>query len=117
MSTQDVRVVPEADLDRRKFKLRISIDGPASETAPAVAVVRQTSSGRFERRSIGLNRNGVGSTVLPFNRRQTKRVWLVVSNASTRFDCRGNDYTYSCSGRPRDDGRKFTVTFKVITRS
>jgi hypothetical protein len=117
MSTQDVRVVPEANLDRRKFKLRISVDGPASETAPAAAIVRQTRSGRFERMPLGLNRDGVGSQVVPFNDRQTKRVWLVVSNASTRFDCRGDDFTYSCSGTPRDDRRKFTVTFKVITRS
>jgi hypothetical protein len=117
MSTLDIRVVPETNLDRRKFKLRISIDGPVSETAPAVAVVRQTSSGKFERRSIGLNRDGVGATVVPFNRRQTKRVWVAVSNASTRFDCRGDDFTYSCSGTPRDDQRKFVVRFKVITRS
>jgi hypothetical protein len=116
MSTQDVRVAPEADLDRKRFKLRITVDGPVSETAPAAAIVRQTSSGGFARRSVRLNRDGVGSAVVPFNRRQTKRVWLVVSNASTRFDCRGDDFTYSCSGTPRDDGRRFAVTLKVISR-
>ncbi len=117
MSTQDVRVTPEANLDRRRFKLRITIDGPASETAPAAAIVRQQRSGGFERLSLRLNRSGAGSAVVPFNRRQTTHVWLVVSNASTRFDCRGGDFTYSCSGTPRDDNRKFKVTLKVITRS
>ncbi len=116
MSTQDVRIIPEANLDQRRFKLRITIDGPASRTAPAVAVVRQQRSGGFDRRSVRLNRDGVGSTVVPFNRRQTKRVWLVVSNASTRFDCRGNDVTYSCSGTPLDDNRRFKVRFRVISR-
>jgi hypothetical protein len=117
MSTQDVRITPEASLDRRKFKLRINVDGPASQTAPAAAIVRQKRSGGFERLSIRLSSTGAGSTVVPFNQRQTKRVWLVVSNASTRFDCDGNDFTYSCSGTPRDDARKFQVSFRVITRS
>ena len=117
MSTQDVRVTPEANLDRRRFELRITIDGPASETAPAAAIVRQQRSGGFERLSLRLNRSGAGSAVVPFNRRQTTHVWLVVSNASTRFDCRGGDFTYSCSGTPRDDNRRFKVTLKVITRS
>ena len=117
MSTQDVRITPEADLDRRKFRLRITVDGPASQTAPAAAIVRQKPSGGFERLSIRLDSGGAGTKVVPFNHRQTKRVWLVVSNASTRFDCSGNDFTYSCSGTPRDDDRKFKVTFTVITRS
>ena len=116
MSTQDVRISPEASLDQRTFKLRITIDGPTSQSAPAAAVVRQLRSGDFERRVVRLDADGAGSTVVPFNRHQTRQVWLVVSNASTRFDCRGNDVTYSCSGTPRDDNRKFTVTFTVISR-
>ena len=79
-------------------------------------VVWQQRSGKVRNVPVRLNRRGKGSHVVPFNRRQTQRIWLVLSNASTRFDCRGNDVTYSCSGTPRDDRRAFTVSLRVIAR-
>jgi hypothetical protein len=79
-------------------------------------LVRQQRSGALRTQLIRLSATGKGSTVVPFNRLQTQRVWLVLSNASTRFDCRGNNHTYSCSGTPRDDARAFSVSLRVITR-
>lgn len=116
MSTQNIRVTPRSNLDERRFKLRVRIDGPARKTAPMVTLVLQRRSGMLVDLPVRLNRRGQGSEVVPFNRRQTQRVWVVVSNASTRFDCRGNDVTYSCSGTPRDQNRRFHVGLRVITR-
>ena len=116
MSTQDVVVTPRRSLDKRKYKLRVGIDGPARTSSPMATLVWQQRSGTVKKVPVQLDRRGQGSRVVPFNRRQTRRVWIVVSNASTRFDCRGSDVTYSCSGTPRDDGRAFTVSLRVITR-
>ncbi|MGH3347850.1 MAG: MXAN_6640 family putative metalloprotease, partial [Nocardioides sp.] len=116
MSTHDIRVTPKEELDARRFKLRVRVDGPVRRSDPMAMLVIQQHSGDIKKRPVALNRRGKGSEVVAFNRRQTRRVWLVVSNASTRFDCRGNDTTYSCSGTPRDDGRAFAVSLRVISR-
>ncbi|HEX6148286.1 MXAN_6640 family putative metalloprotease [Nocardioides sp.] len=116
LSSHDIRVTPEKSLGKRKFKLRVRIDGPARRTDPMATVVWQQRSGKITKLPVRLNKRGKGSKVVPFNRRQTRRVWLVLSNASTRFDCRGNDVTYSCSGTPRDDNRAFRLRLRVVTR-
>lgn len=114
MSTHDIRVTPKQNLDEPVFKLRIRINGPARKSAPTATVVWQKSSGKITKLPVRLNERGIGAKVVPFNRIQTKQVWLVLSNASTRFDCRGNNHTYSCSGTPRDQNRKFAVNLRVI---
>jgi hypothetical protein len=109
------RVTPKKSLSKKRWKLRVTIDGPPRRTAPAAAVVWQKKSGAVERRLVRLNKQGKGRTVVPFNRRQTKRVFVVLANASTRFDCRGAyDVGYSCGGSARDDGRRFTLTMRVF---
>jgi hypothetical protein len=117
MSTQNIQVTPKEGLDEQRFKLRVRIDGPLGETSPMAALVWQQSSGDVKTLPIPLNPEGIGSKVVPFNRRQTQRVWLVLSSASTRFDnCGGKNHTYSCSGTPRDDDLPFAVDLRVISR-
>ncbi|QZY30141.1 MXAN_6640 family putative metalloprotease [Nocardioides coralli] len=111
------RVRPARTLDDRRWQLRVRVDGPARKTGPRATVVRRTASGALRRTSVALDGNGDGVVTVPFNRRQTSRVWVVVANTSTRFDCRGKYVTgYSCGGRSRDDDRRYAVTFRT-TRS
>lgn len=79
------------------------------------AVVWQKKSGKVKRMLVKLDRRGNGSTTVPFNRRQTERIYVVAVNASTRFNCGAGDFTYSCKGTPRDDGAPFKLAFKVVT--
>jgi len=117
LSTQNTRVTPKKGLDERRFRLQVRIDGPSEATSPMATVVWQQPSGQVERLPVRLNAEGVGSRVVPFNRLQTTTLWLVLSNASTRFDdCGGEDHTYSCSGTPRDENLPFTVRLRVVTR-
>jgi hypothetical protein len=51
---------------------------------------------------------------VPFNRKQTQRVFVVAVNASTRYRCGAADFTYSCKGDPLDDDRAFDLRFKVV---
>ena len=79
------------------------------------AVVWEKKSGKVERMLVKLNRKGNGSTTVPFNRQQTERIYVVAVNASTRYNCRAGDFTYSCKGTPRDDQAPFKLAFRVIT--
>lgn len=115
MATNDFRLTPKKELTRKKFKLRVKIDGPRRRTSPMAAVVWQKPSGELKRMLVTLNRKGNGSRTVPFNRKQTKRIYVVAVNASTRFDCGAGDFTYSCKGRPRDDGVAFKLAFQVVT--
>jgi hypothetical protein len=115
MSTHDVRVTPKKGLDKKKYKLRVTVDGPGAAADPMATVVLQRPSGTISYLPVALNDQGEGARVVPFNRRQTARVWLVLSNASTRFKDCGEKYTYSCGGTPIDDQRRFGVKLRVVT--
>ncbi len=108
------KLTPKQNLSSRKFKLKVRIDGPKGKTSPMAAVVWQKKSGKLTRMLVKLNRNGIGSRTVPFNRRQTQRIHVVAVNASTRFDCGSGDFTYSCKGTPKDDDKAYKMKFTVV---
>ena len=115
MATNDFKLTPKKELRKKKYKLRVRIDGPKRRTDPMAAVVWQKKSGNVKRMLVKLNRKGNGARKVPFNRKQTKHIFIVVANASTRFNCGAGDFTYSCRGTPEDNDRAFTLQFKVVT--
>ena len=117
LAARDFRLTPRRSLAERRWRLRVSVDGPARRTSPTAAVVWHRRSGEVKRMLVQLDRRGNGQRVVPFNRRQTRRVYVVVANASTRFRC-GGEYVvgYSCGGTPRDDSRRFEVSMRVVSR-
>ena len=104
---------PAAGLDRRVWQMRVTVDGPARETGPVAGVVRVSPSGGVTRTRLRLDAEGRGTVTVPFNRRQTRSLYVVVGNASTRFLCR-QDTTYSCQGTSRDDGRRYQLDLEVL---
>jgi hypothetical protein len=105
---------PGATLDTKLWRLRVRVDGPDRTTGPRATVVRLTTSGGIRRTEVKLNKRGNGTLTVPFNAEQTSRVWVVVANTSTRFDCRGRYVVgYSCGGRSRDDRRTYAVVFRT----
>lgn len=116
MAAKDFRLTPKKTLRKRKWRLRVGIDGPTRRTSPMATLVWVKKSGDVKRIPVRLNRNGNGKRTVPFNRRQTRRIYTVLANVSTRFDCGAGDYTYSCRGTPRDDGKRFAVSFRVFSK-
>ena len=114
MSSNDFVLTPKKKLKRKSFKLKVKVDGPRKRTSPMLAVVRLAKSGKVSRRLVKLNRKSRGAVKVPFNRKQTKRIYVVAVNASTRFNCGAGDFTYSCKGSPKDDGLAFKLTFRVV---
>jgi hypothetical protein len=114
LAANDFRLTPKAGLDRRRYRLRVSVDGPAAKSSPAATVVVLRRSGAVKRIPVRLGEEGRGTTTVPFNRKQTQRVFVVAVNASTRYRCGAADFTYSCKGDPLDDDRAFDLRFKVV---
>ena len=61
MATNDFKVTPKKELRKKKFKLRVRIDGPKRRTDPMAAVVWQKKSGKVKRMLVKLNRKGNGA--------------------------------------------------------
>jgi len=114
LAANDFRLTPRKGLDRRKYQLRVAVDGPAERSSPAATVLLVKKSGAMKRIPVRLGARGRGRTTVPFNRVQTRRVVVVAVNASTRYRCGAGDFTYSCKGRPLDDDRAFSFRFRVV---
>ena len=111
-----IRLHPKADLDTRDWQLQVSVDGPPLKTSPEATIVWQRDSGKVVTVPVVLNNGGRGQALVPFNRPQVHKLYVVLANASTRYDCSGSDPTYSCGGTPLDDGSGFQVDLAVLPR-
>jgi hypothetical protein len=116
LAANDFRLTPKGELDGRRFRLKVGVDGPAAETSPRMMLVRLTPGGDLVRTEVRLGKAGDGSATVPFNTRQTERLFAVAVNASTRFDCGGHGARFSCRGKPLDDRKLFRLRFKVVAR-
>ena len=104
---------PGADLKDRRWVLRVVVDGPARETAPAVVVSVQRKKS-VSRTTMPLGKSGKGSLRVPFSAGSIRKVTVTVINGSTRYRCyrasQDDNPQFSCLGKPRDDDRQFAVT-------
>lgn len=116
MANLPLRARPATSLGARAWHLRVRIDGPRRVTDPATTIVVQRRNGDVDHVTMHLGRRGRAHEVVPFSYRKVTQVYVVMTNASTRFDCSGSDPTYSCSGTPLDDGKRFAVSLRTIKR-
>ncbi|HVL64119.1 MAG TPA: MXAN_6640 family putative metalloprotease [Actinomycetota bacterium] len=100
-------------------RLRISVAGPPRRAGTHAAAVIFRRGGGIHVRHIRLDRRGDGALGVPFARSSIKRVVLVLSNGSTRFDgatCYSAVTTFSCGGaRPLDENRIFSFRSRLRT--
>ena len=83
----------------------------------AVTLVVLDSSGGRQEIPVKLDRDGVGRRTVPFGRNQVDKVYVVLTNASTRSTCWNSDDTYACSGSPKDEQKKFTLDLAVVEKA
>jgi hypothetical protein len=91
-------------------KLHLRVDLPGAATNAAASVVIYPKGGPPRVGTVSLGTNGIGSRAIDFGRAEVRKVDLVLSNGSLRFDCRPKDFPetfYSCGGFPLDDFRAF----------
>lgn len=107
LAAQDLIIRPPADGTPRR--LRLTVHGPRHRVRVMVTVRR--SDGTTRSRRIILKR-GVGVTETAFSPTLVSSVVVSLVNASSRYVCdRGT--LMSCSGKPRDDGMRFSVDVQV----
>lgn len=86
-------------------RLNLLVDAPPSSTGPQATAMVFFKSGAVRQIVIRLNSAGNASKQVPFGG-TVKHVVLVLTNASTRYNCWFGTI-YSCQGRPRDDNALF----------
>ena len=118
LATTTVQVKPGAAFKGQH--LRIAVDLPRTSTGVAAVVTRYDDRGRSRTKLVRLSKAGNGRAVVPFDARTTTRIDVTLSNAGTRYRCwygsvtsHGTPVTYSCSGRPQDDG--VAMSYRVST--
>ena len=90
------------------------VDGPAGSTSPVATVRVFKESGRIKAKPVDLDSAGRGTREIAFSSRAVRRITLTLGNASTRYDCWHQELTYSCQGRARDDGGRFTYRARLV---
>ncbi|HXV58730.1 MAG TPA: MXAN_6640 family putative metalloprotease [Gaiellaceae bacterium] len=97
-------------------RLRVRIDLPRRGARAALIVL--FADGSKTVRVLSRNEKGFVRRGSRFGRNEVKRVDLVLANGSTRTRCwrKPTPPTYSCLGRPRDDGQAYAIRAKLVRR-
>jgi hypothetical protein len=85
---------------RPTAKLRVAVDGPALSTKPAAKIIVVSTSG-YRVHTLSLNSSGNAARSVSFNPGVVKRVDVVLTNASRRYNlrtCWTGRTSYSCGG-------------------
>ncbi|MGH3061279.1 MAG: hypothetical protein ACRDNA_07700, partial [Gaiellaceae bacterium] len=95
-------------------RLRLALQLPRYGARATVVVVNR--NGTMTHKRLNQSASGRISWGAPFGRRQVARVHLVLSNGSVRTSCWRSvgPPSYSCLGRPLDDGRVFRFTAQLV---
>ena len=115
LASRNVVVRPDAGLRDRRWRLRITVDGPGRRTAPAVVAVSRTRHG-LEHTVVPLDADGDGQALVGFSARRVSWVKVVAVNASTRYSC-WHETSWACQGRARDDDRSFGLRVTAVPPS
>ncbi|NPC96110.1 MXAN_6640 family putative metalloprotease [Nocardioides sp. zg-DK7169] len=117
LSAQHYVVKPAKSLKGKKWKLRVTVNGPNRASAPGAYLHVNRKKGGAGK-AISLNRKGKGGTTIAFNKRAVRSVTITLSNGSTRYRCHKQPATattiYSCRGKPRDQSQAFRLTLKTL---
>jgi hypothetical protein len=114
MASRNWLVRPGDELQGRRWRLQVTIDGPARKAAPAAYLVVKRKNG-LQRFPVGLSRKGKGSTTISFDARKVSWAKVVLVNASTRFSC-WHRTSWSCQGRALDNNVRFTLDVAAVRK-
>ncbi|MGH2738922.1 MAG: MXAN_6640 family putative metalloprotease [Actinomycetota bacterium] len=98
---------------RRRAALDINLDAPPLNRGPAAKVILHLQSGRLRVIPLALDSHGDATTRVQFGRSSVYQVILVLTNASTRFNC-WKGTLYSCQGKPTDERLPFRFQVRLV---
>jgi hypothetical protein len=95
-------------------RLRVAVDLPSRTQGPKATLIVVQASGALRVVPVTLNARGDGSATVAFGRGKVTAVVVVLSNASTRYRNCFVGLPFACGGEPRDDGRAYRYTARVL---
>jgi hypothetical protein len=95
------------------MRIRVRVDLPNLSTGSMAKVLVRYVGGTYKLRPIPLDATGKGSVAAQLGRGVVKEADLILTNASTRFQC-WEGTNYSCTGRGLDDGRTYAFRVNVL---
>jgi hypothetical protein len=98
---------------RGHWRLRITVDMPATYRGSRAQVLIRRTNGHLAVYPIRLKSSGSGTRVVGFDRRRVVAVDLQLVDASSRYHCGRNTYL-ACAGIPLDDSLRTTYRAEVV---
>lgn len=109
LASQNVRLIPDATMKHKKWKVRIRIDGPNRAAGPGAYLLLRQPGGKLFGKAIKLNKLGDGSMVVTFSTRTVANLTVTMANTSTKMKC-WQSTTFACQGIAKQDDKPFTLT-------
>lgn len=114
LASATTRFVPQK-LRNNAFRLRIRVDLADKVTDPMAVVSTYRRKGAVKTKLVKLDKRGNGGYRTPFSTKRVRAVEVTLVNASTRYTkCYQVGVTYSCYGKPVDDGLVGRVRASVV---
>ena len=112
LAAEAIHLRPAPDLDGRRWKLRVNIDGPRASASPAARLVVRKVDGSVMTRRVRFSRQGRAQALAPFSSTKVVAVTVSFANVSTRFRC-GRGTELVCQGTALDNN----VPFRIVTKA
>ncbi|MGZ4445484.1 MAG: MXAN_6640 family putative metalloprotease [Nocardioides sp.] len=117
LASQNAVVTPGPSLKGTRWAARFTVDAPGHRTSPTVVLLVRKTNGRLVRQTMHLSDGGFGKVKLGFSHASVRSVTVTLANVSTRFKCWRRPATaYSCSGKPLDNNRSFSLKVAAYKR-
>lgn len=113
LASQNVRLIPDATLTNKKWKVRIRVDGPNRASGPGAYLLLRQPGGKLFGKAIRLNKKGNGSITVTFSTKTVANLTVTMANTSTRMKC-WQTTTFACQGIAKHDNSGFTLTAKAF---
>jgi len=112
LANKNIEFKPGASLPAQR-RLKVTVNGPDRASGTEATVVVLDRDGDVHPLAVTIDAAGNGTRTVNFNRTTIARVYLTLTNASTRYTC-WQGTGLSCTGIPTDDRQRFTYTARAI---
>jgi hypothetical protein len=113
LANRHIAFNPGASLPTQR-RLKVTVNGPDRARGTEATLVVLDRDGDVHPLPVAIDAAGNGTRTVSFNRATIARVYLTLTNASTRYAC-WYGTGLACMGIPTDDGQRFTYSARTIS--
>jgi hypothetical protein len=112
LTNRHIGFKPGASLPAQR-RLKITVNGPDRARGTEATVVVLDRDGDVHPLAMTIDAAGNGTRTVNFSRTTIARVYVTLTNASTRYQC-WQGTGLSCMGVPADEGQQFTYSARAM---